>query len=155
MKQRNLVMRRLRRENLSDDRGATAVEFALVFPVILMVIFFALYGAMFFYYSAVAGHVARTVTRQISIPVGRTGSGYPAEDATSLMTRADNVGGPMIPNASDATAHNQGNDLTPEEGDLVTVTITYKLPVMSQLASVIPGLSAIDTVSTSATERRQ
>ena len=45
MKQRNLVMRRLRRENLSDDRGATAVEFALVFPVILMVIFFALYGA--------------------------------------------------------------------------------------------------------------
>jgi Flp pilus assembly protein TadG len=148
-------MRRLRRERLRDDSGATAVEFALIFPVVLMVSFFVLYGAMYFYYSAVAGHVARTVTRQVSIPVGQTGSGYPAEDTTSLMSRADNVGGTMIPNASDATAHNQGNDPTPEEGDLVTVTITYNLPVMSQLASVIPGLSAIDTISQSATERRQ
>jgi Flp pilus assembly protein TadG len=148
-------MRRLRRRPLSDDTGATAVEFALVFPVVLMVSFFALYGAMYFYYSAVAGHVARTVTRQLSIPVGQTGNSYPAEDTTSLISRADNVGGSMIPNASGATAHNQGNDPTPEEGDLVTVTITYKLPVMSQLASVIPGLSAIDSISQSATERRQ
>jgi Flp pilus assembly protein TadG len=148
-------MSRLRRRNLTDDTGATAAEFALVFPVILMVTFFALYGAMYFYYSAVAGHVARTVTRQLSIPVGQTGNSYPVEDATSLISRADSVGGTMIPNASNATAHNQGNDLTPEEGDLVTVTITYKLPVMSQLASVIPGLSAIDTISQTATERRQ
>jgi len=149
------MMRRLRRDSFKDDSGATAVEFALVFPVVLMVMMFALYGAMYFYYSAVAGHVARTVTRQISIPVGQTGSTYPAEDLASLKSRADNVGGSMIPNVSGVSAHNQGNDPTPEEGDLVTVTITYKLPVMTQLASFIPGLSAIDTISQTATERRQ
>jgi Flp pilus assembly protein TadG len=148
-------MRRLRRDDLGDDTGATALEFAMVFPIVLMVSFFALYGAMYFYYSAVAGHVARTVTRQLSIPVGQTGNTYPVEDSASLMALADKTGGAMIPNVTDATAHNQGNDSTPDEGDLVTVTITYKLPVMSQLASMIPGLSAIDTITQSATERRQ
>jgi hypothetical protein len=39
----------------------------------------------------------------------------------------------------------------PDEGDLVTVTVTYKLPVLS----MIPGLSSIDSISRSASERRQ
>lgn len=147
----------MRRLNPHGDRdsGATAVEFALVFPVVLVAMMFAIYGAMFFYYNAVGGHVARTIARKLSIPVGQTGSGYPGQDATSLTTDAHNAAGTLIPDPTSASAHSQGNDATPEEGDLVTVTITYQLPVLSQLSSLVPGLSGISTISQSATERRQ
>lgn len=146
----------IRRLHPSEERdsGATALEFALVFPIVLATMMFAFYGAMFFYYNAVAGHVARTMARQLSIPVSGN-STYPAQDTSSLTTDAHQVAGSLIPDPSDATAHSQGNDPTPAEGDLVTVTITYQLPVLSQLSSLVPGLSGISSISQSATERRQ
>jgi Flp pilus assembly protein TadG len=137
------------------DEGATALEFAIVFTVVLAVCFFALYGAMFFFYGAIADHVARSVARQVSIPVAQSGSGYPDATASTVVSDAKAAAGSLLPNPTSAVATASPSTGTPAQGDLVTVTVTYKLPVLSNLASVIPGLSAIDTISRSASERRQ
>ncbi|MGN6474658.1 MAG: TadE/TadG family type IV pilus assembly protein [Mycobacteriales bacterium] len=137
------------------DEGATALEFAIVLPVVLATCFFALYGAMFFYYSAVADHVARSVARQVSIPTGQSGSAYPDSTAGTVLSDAKSAAGSLLPNPTSAVASSSPTTTTPAQGDLVTVTVTYQLPVMSQLATVIPGLSAISTISRSASERRQ
>ncbi|HVX70109.1 MAG TPA: TadE/TadG family type IV pilus assembly protein [Mycobacteriales bacterium] len=135
-----------------DDEGATAVEFALVLPVVVAVCFFALYGALFFFYSAMADHVARTVAREVSIPTTTSGGTYP--DA-SVGTLAKKAAGTLIPDPSSAVATPKPSTGTPQEGDLVTVSVTYQLPVLSQLASVVPGLSGIDSITRSSSARRQ
>lgn len=137
------------------DEGATALEFAIVSPVVLAVIFFALYGAMYFFYGAIADHVARTVARQVSIPISQTGSGYPDSNQTTLQNDAKSAAGSLIPNPTTVSAVSSGSTGTPQEGDFVTVTVTYKLPVLDQLASLIPGMSALDSITRSASERRQ
>lgn len=144
-----------RRINPQRDEGATAVEVALILPVVIAVLFFVLYGALFFYYSAVADHVARSVARQVSIPVGQTGTSYP--DATPGVVAADakQTGGAMIPDPVSVTTTDAPAAGSPAEGDLVTVTVTYHLPVLSGLGHVIPGLTSITSITRSATERRQ
>jgi len=131
------------------------VEFALIFPVVVSVLFFTLYGALFFYYSAVADHVSRSVARQVSIPTGQTGTAYPDANPGTVTADAQQVAGSLIPAPTDVSTATSPASGTPQEGDLVTVTVTYNLPVLSQLSSVIPGLSGIATISRSSTERRQ
>lgn len=147
--------RRAQRHAAIRDEGATALEFALVLPVIVVVTFFALYGAMFFFYSAVADHVARSVARQVSIPTGQSGSAYPDATAATVVTDAKNAAGGFIPNPDSAVATKSPSTGTPQQGDMVTVTVTYKLPVLSSISSVIPGFSSITTITRSASERRQ
>jgi len=157
-----MLARALHRVQQRDrEEGATALEFALVLPIIVVVTFFALYGAMFFFYSAMADHVARSVARQVSIPTGQSGSSYPDANPTTVLTDVKNAAGSLIPDPSPscgtdqtgATSH--GRSATPRQGDLVTVTVTYKLPLLSQLASAVPGLSSIECITRSASERRQ
>jgi Flp pilus assembly protein TadG len=136
------------------DEGATAVEFAIVLPVVLSVMFFALYGAMYFFYGAIADHVARTVVRQVSIPISGN-SNYPDQHSGMVTADVEAAAGTLLPNPTNVTTSSQPSTGTPAEGDFVTVTVTYKLPLLDQLASVIPGLSAIDTMTRSASERRQ
>lgn len=137
------------------DEGATAVEFAIVLPVVLSVCFFALYGAMYFFYGALADHVARSLARQVSIPIAQTGSGYPDGSQATLTADAQSDAGSLMPSPTTVTSTSAPATGSPQQGDLVTVTVTYKLPVLDQLASLIPGMSAIDTLSRSASERRQ
>jgi Flp pilus assembly protein TadG len=139
-----------RRINAKDE-GATAVEFALVFPVVAMVCFAALYGALFFFYSAVADHVARSVARHVSIPVGQSGSAYPDATAGAIATNAKNAAGSLLPDPTSAVSTRTPSTGSPKQGDFVTVTVTYKLPLFSSL----PGLSALDTITRSASARRQ
>jgi Flp pilus assembly protein TadG len=138
-----------------NDEGATAVEFAIVLPVVVTVCFFALYGAMFFFYGAVADHVARTVARQVSIPTGQSGSPYPDASPATVVTDAKSAAGALLPDPTSAVAASTPAAGSPAQGDLVTVTVTYKLPLLSNLAAIIPGMSAIDSISRSASERRQ
>jgi Flp pilus assembly protein TadG len=138
-----------------SDSGATAVEFALVFPVVVSVLFFTLYGALFFFYSAIADHVARSVAREVSIPVGQTGTAYPDATPGVVAEDAKQTAGSLIPTPSDVSTTSEPATSTPQEGDLVTVTVTYRLPVLTELSSVIPGLSGIDSLTRSATDRRE
>jgi Flp pilus assembly protein TadG len=136
------------------DDGATAVEFAIVLPVVLAVMFFALYGALFFFYSAIADHVSRTVVRQVSIPISGN-SDYPDLHSGMVAADAKSAAGTLLPDPTSVTTSSQSATGTPQQGDFVTVTVTYKLPVLDQLASLVPGISAIDTITRSASERRQ
>jgi Flp pilus assembly protein TadG len=142
------------RRAAARDEGATAVEFALVLPVIVVVSFFALYGAMFFFYSAVADHVARSVVRQVSIPTGQSGSAYPDASAATVVTDAKDAAGGLLPDPTTAVATSSPTG-SAQPGDLVTITVTYKLPVLASISSVIPGFSSITTITRSASERRQ
>lgn len=149
------VNRVRRRGAVAPDEGATAMEFAIVLPVVIAVCFMALYGAMYFFYSAVADHVARSVARQVSIPTGQSGSAYPDATAGTVTSDAKSAAGSLLPDPTSAVASSSPSTGTPAAGDLVTVTVTYKLPVLSDLGSLIPGLSSISSVSSSASERRQ
>ncbi|HEX3705355.1 MAG TPA: TadE/TadG family type IV pilus assembly protein [Mycobacteriales bacterium] len=146
-----MIRRAARAARTRKEDGATAVEFALVLPVLVTTIFFALYGGLYFYYGAMADHVARTVARQVSIPVGQTGSAYPDANAATVVADAKAAAGTLIPNPSTATATSLPATSSPEEGDMVTVTVTYKLPVLD----LMPGFGGIDTITRSASERRQ
>jgi Flp pilus assembly protein TadG len=133
------------------DEGTTAVEFALVLPAIVTTVFFGLYGGLYFYYGAMADHVARSVAREVSIPIGQTGSAYPDADPATVTADAKSVAGNLMPSPTSVTTTSLPASGTPEEGDMVTVTVTYKLPGLS----VIPGFGSIDTITRSASERRQ
>ena len=133
------------------DEGATALEFALVFPVVAMVCFMALYGALFFFYGAIADHVARSVARQVSIPVGQSGSAYPDATAGTVVTDAKNAAGSLLPNPTSAVVTRSPSAGTPKQGDFVTVTVTYKIPLFSSL----PGFSSLETITRSSSARRQ
>ena len=114
----------------TDDSGATAVEFALVAPIVFLLIFGALYGAVYAYYSAVAAHVARAVARDAAIPEHGV---YPS--TADEVTVADHATGTMMPNPTSVS-------VTPTpavgEGNAVTVTVTYELPALVQIGRVFP-----------------
>jgi Flp pilus assembly protein TadG len=142
------------RRRTNNDSGATAVEMAMILPVLMLTLFFSLYGAMYFFYSAVADHVARSVARQVSIPVGQTGSAYPDATPGTVADDAAKTAGSLLPNPTSVTTSSLPAGAA-AEGDLVTVTVTYKLPVLSQLGSLVPGLTGIETITRASTERRQ
>src|SRR4051794_37986983 len=120
-----------------DDSGATAVEFAIVLPIAITFIGVALYAGMYFFYAATAGHVARIVARDASIPSHGV---YPST-ADELRV------------AHDAVTHDGAEALLPDptsirltpqpavgEGNELTVTVTYQLPGLSTVGRILPFL---------------
>jgi Flp pilus assembly protein TadG len=156
-----------RRRALHGDEGATAVEFALVLPVFLAVVFFALYGSMYFFYGAVADHVARSVVREVAVP--DSSGQYVSTNAASIKSDAKSAAGSLLPDpqcaVSTVNAQAPATDSATEcpspsstsihPGDLVTVTVIYHLPLFNQLAGFIPGMSAVGQLSRSASDRAQ
>ena len=139
------MIRRAMRAAQRRDEGTTALEFALVLPVIITTVFFGLYGAFYFFYGAMADHVARSVVRQVSIPVGQTGSAYPDANAATVTSDAKSAAGTLIPNPTSVQTTSLPAAGTPKEGDMVTVTVTYKLPLLDMF-----GWSGLDTITRSA-----
>jgi Flp pilus assembly protein TadG len=125
----------MRRRN---DAGAAAVEFALIAPVVILLVFGTLYGAIYCYYSAVATHVARAVARDAAIPDHGV---YPS--TADEVTVADDVTGTMMPSPTSVTVVP-----TPAvgEGNAVTVTVTYDLPALVRIGAVFPFLPQPDGV---------
>jgi Flp pilus assembly protein TadG len=123
-----------------DDSGAAAVEFALVAPLLFLLICATLYGVFNFYYAAVSAHVARAVARDASIP--HHGS-YPT--AAEEQVVAANVGGAMIPTPTSVTLN---PDPAVGEGNTLTVNVTYDLPLLGYLGSAMPFLPIPSSVVT-------
>ena len=140
-----------------DERGATAVEFALVAPIVLMFILFTMYGGFAVFYGAVADHVARTVARQVSIPTSSDGMSYPDQGSSGQATvRADanKAAGTLLPNPDSVTVTSARPQAGP--GDEVTVTVTYKPSALGFLKGVmwfLPG--GKDQITRTATARRE
>ena len=51
----------------SDDRGASAVEFAVIAPTLLLLIFFIIQGGLYFYGRSVALQAARDGVSQLRL----------------------------------------------------------------------------------------
>lgn len=137
---------------LRSDSGATAVEFAVAFPVLLVVVCMALYGGLYLYYAAVAEHVARDAARDASIPVAGTAT-YPSDSGVSR--EATHAGDTLIPNPTSVSVTSTPGD-PPREGDEVTVAVTYDLPAVAEAAKLLWFIPSPPTsITRTASARRE
>jgi len=118
--------------NRRHDTGAVAVELALVLPIAITVIFSTIYGGLYFYYSAAASHIARAVARDASIP---DHGQYPS--AADETTFASAAAGRMLPAPTSVSLN---ADPEVGAGNELTVTVTYDLPALTDVASLLPFL---------------
>lgn len=137
----------------TGDDGATAVEFALVLPVLLAVVLMTLYGGLYLYYAAVAEHVARVAARDATLPVSGT-STYPSD--SQISTTAKSTGHSLIPDPTAVSVTSTPANDPPREGDEVTVSVTYELPAVRAVARALWFLPApTASITRTATERRE
>jgi Flp pilus assembly protein TadG len=108
----------IRRATPRDDRGVSAVEFAFIAPVLLLLVWFVIQAALYFYGRSVALQSAREAVSQYRL--AQTQADY------------DAVRDRVTANTTDYAAHvGSGalNDVrvTPDyQGDRVTVVVTGK-----------------------------
>ena len=130
---------------VGKDDGATAVEFALVAPVVFLLIFVVVYAGMYYFYAAVADHVARAVARDASIPNHRV---YPSDaDETTV---AQHAAGTLLPSPTSVALSSTPR---PAEGNELTVTVTYDIPGLSTVGQPLPFLPKSGTLSRTVTVR--
>jgi Flp pilus assembly protein TadG len=130
---------------LRKDEGATALEFALVAPVLFILIFVVIYAGMYYFYAAVADHVARAVARDASIPSHGV---YPTEVDEKAV--ADSTAGTLLPSPTSV-----GLSSTPRaaEGDELTVTVTYDIPGLTTVGQLLRFLPKSGTLTRTVTVR--
>lgn len=130
---------------LRRDDGATAVEFALVAPIVFLLIFVVIYTGIYFFYAAVADHVARAVARDASIPSHGV---YPTEGQEKAL--AVHSAGTLLPSPTSVA-------LAPTpaaaEGNELTVTVTYDIPGLSTVGQLLPFLPKSGTLTRTVTVR--
>jgi Flp pilus assembly protein TadG len=148
---------RTRMRNLRADRGATAVEFALCFPIVLMAILMTMYGGLYVFYGAMADNVARKVARDISIPTTRSGGTYPDQGAggqSAVEGKARDAAKGLIPNPTAVTVASTRPDVAP--GDEVTVTVSYQPGALNVITNVLWFLpDPAEGITSSASARRE
>lgn len=126
------VVRRLR-----GDRGATAVEFAIVLPIALLLIATVLLFALRMTYAALADHAARVGLKKATI---RTSQGYPSDAAVRTtvdgLFAADLLGTPT----SFTVTRTLLADSRPGQGDPIRVQVAYTVPGFSAASVLVPEL---------------
>lgn len=133
-------MRRTRK-----DEGATAVEFAIVAPVVFVAIFAVVYAGIYFFYAAVADHIARVVAHDAVLPSHGV---YPnVGDETAL---AKSTAGSLLP---DPTSVSLSPTTTAAEGNELTVTVTYDIPGLATVKGLLPFLPASGHLTRTVTVR--
>lgn len=130
---------------LRKDDGATALEFALVAPILFVLIFVVLYAGMYYFYAAVADHVARAVARDASIPSHGV---YPSEADEQAV--AESTAGTLLPSP---TSVGLSSTPRPAEGSELTVTVTYDIPGLSAVGRLLPFLPKSGSMTRSVTVR--
>jgi Flp pilus assembly protein TadG len=127
------------------DEGAAAMEFAIVAPVVFLLIFVVIYAGVYFYYSAVADHVARAVARDAAIPSHGV---YPSEGDEATL--AHNIAGTLMPDPTSVTLVPTPSQ---SEGNELTVTVTYDVPGLATIGRLLPFLPASGAMTRSVTVR--
>jgi Flp pilus assembly protein TadG len=140
-----------------SESGHTAVEFALVAPLVVALLFTALFLLLHAFYSAVADHGARDTARFAAIQV-QGGNGYPddaaiAAKAAALDTLLGTPQSVVVDRRSGASgagtcAPDAGAANPCGEGDVVTVTIVYSTPALAQMPLVPSSAATITRVGT-------
>ncbi|MCP8998425.1 pilus assembly protein [Pseudarthrobacter sp. RMG13] len=129
------------RDSRSPERGAVAVEFALVLPIFVLLVFgIAEYGRAFNIQVSLS-EAAREASRYAAIHSSDTGY-TPADARSAGIAAAPSV--PLVP-ADIAIAYSPGSACAADSN--VIVTITYSVPYMTGLPNLVPGMSPNLTVS--------
>jgi Flp pilus assembly protein TadG len=149
-------MARLRsaiRERLREQRGASALEFALVLPMVVTILGMVLATGLRMVYVGLAEHEVRTLTRTAGIrTTSSSSSPYPDDTAAHRLTlctqAAIDVPGTAYNPSTDCSIVKTPNVATPNEGDVVTATLTYRINAIQGLTGWLPtgvgnGLSVI------------
>jgi Flp pilus assembly protein TadG len=118
----------------TGDRGSASLELVIVFPVLLLLIFGGVQGALYYYGRSIALAAAQEGSRAAAAQNGSTGAGHTA--ATTFITQAggtDVLQGPQISSsrsATDATVTVHGSSLSilPFWGGL-TITQSASTPL--------------------------
>lgn len=122
--------------------GQAVVEFALVLPVFVLLVFGALEFGRAYYNMHLLTNAAREGARRASLPNQTeaevmdtvegflTGVGLPLEECTISMAVEDSNG-----------SEREGGLAAALEGDAVTVSVTYDFRVL--VGSLLPGFSGI------------
>lgn len=138
---------------LRRDDGATAVEFALVLPFLLLLLGFILLGGFYALFSSLIGDAARQGARAASIRKGNTlSSAYPALADVEVAVK-DAL--PSFVPSSDLEVSVEG---TAAEGARVVVTVRAPdLPFLTAFDGWLNavGIEGISTIERSASLRRQ
>ena len=134
------------RRTWRSERGGSAVEFALIAPVlVLLLVGIIQFGYTFFQYLEVA-HAAREGARWAALGVDAGSVGDPA----SVRGRTSAAAPGLNPALGDGNIAVAGGD----PGDPVSVTVTYASPVFVPLLPEIVGGTSFDLQS-SATLRAE
>lgn len=138
-----------------DERGATAVEFAIILPLVILFVGLLLFGGFYALYASTADHAASEAARYASIRQGNSNSA-PYPTAAEI---AERVNGDVLPGfVPDAEVSLTTLSEVPNEGDRVTVTIRLvDLPVLNVASKFLSavGLTGFDDITRTASERRQ
>ena len=100
----------------TGDRGSASLELVIVFPVLLLLIFGGVQGALYYYGRSIALAAAQEGSRTAAAQNGSTGAGQTA--AAAFITQAggnDVLQGPQISSsrsATDATVTVHGSSLS-------------------------------------------
>ena len=110
------VLRRVsarRRRTSRDERGAAAIEFALVMPLLLLLVFGIIQYGWHFYAMQAGTSAASDLARRLSV----------GDCVGGGATLVENRLGPAAPGTPDVTAPGA---LNPDDiGDTITVTVTF------------------------------
>ncbi|MEU5825611.1 TadE/TadG family type IV pilus assembly protein [Streptomyces sp. NPDC047803] len=103
-----------------DDRGDSVVEFAVIIPVVLTVVFAAITGALYWHASTVAARAA-----QIGVDAGRSWDANPGDGAAAARDFLAQTGKSV-----------EGPQVTVDAGDdQIAVTVS------GTVSSLVPGLT--------------
>jgi Flp pilus assembly protein TadG len=144
-------------ERTRHDAGATAVEFAIVLPLLLTLIGSLLALGLHMTYAALAQHAANIGLRTAVVPTA--GGGYPS-DAQVRARLASSLGG-VLPAPQPEPVLDDPATGSRRQGDPLTVRVTYQVPVVSAAARLVPvpglrsAFDALGSVTGTARGRRE
>lgn len=139
---------------LRNDRGATAVEFALVAPVALFLIGAVLVFGFYGVFNAIAQNAVREAARFASVPSDPFAAIYPDDGAVyaHLVSEA-----PSVMGAPTSFTVTRVGGSVPGNGDIVTVTATFDTPVLDALEGLLQGagLGGLTEITRTASARME
>lgn len=113
-----LERRRIRNARGASERGSMSLEYAILFPAVILIIFVVIQGALYFYARDVARHAAESAAHAASALDAGPGAGEAAASAVFAQTGGSLIG-PSVAVVSD--------------GDYVTATVTGSAPTVVAL----------------------
>jgi Flp pilus assembly protein TadG len=118
-----------------SERGAVAVEFAIVLPIFLLLVLGIVEFGRAFNIQVSLSEAAREAARYAAVHC--TEAGYDEDDAMAVAVSA----APSVPLASTDVDIQYTGDGTCAAGNNVEVTVTYSTSYLTGLPGLVPGLS--------------